>query len=110
MDIVKTLLYLRPSVSSWVLDGPNYSDLKWLSSDSKPTEQELLSAWDEIKDKVAWGAVRIERNRRLASSDWSMLPDAKVDKPYWENYRQTLRDVPQRFATPEEVVWPQEPS
>lgn len=109
MNIPLALNYLRPK-EEWTLDGESYAGLTWLSLTHKPTEAELLSAWNEIKDKVAWEPIRAERNRRLTASDWSMLPDANVSKPYWENYRQALRDVPQRYATPEEVVWPQEPS
>ena len=109
MNIPQVLKYTRPK-EEWVLNGTSYQGLVWLSSTTKPTEAELLAAWEEIKTKVVWEPIRAERNRRLTASDWAMLPDAKVSKPYWENYRQALRDVPQRFATPEEVVWPQEPS
>ena len=46
------------------------------------------------------------RNAKLAESDWTQVADTPVDKTVWATYRQALRDIPQDFATPEEVVWP----
>lgn len=54
-------------------------------------------------------AVRDERNRRLSECDWTMLPDAPVDKTAWGAYRQALRDITSQQGFPWEVVWPQEP-
>lgn len=43
---------------------------------------------DDLRDRM-----RSERNRLLAESDWTQLPDAKVDKEAWAIYRQQLRDA-----------------
>jgi hypothetical protein len=53
--------------------------------------------------------VREDRNRRLAESDWTQLPDAQVDKAAWASYRQALRDVPAQPGFPFDVVWPVKP-
>ena len=34
----------------------------------------------------------------------------KPSKEAWLTYRQALRDLPQNFETPEEVVWPELPN
>lgn len=58
-----------------------------------------------------WEQIRSERDWLLKETDWAVLPDAspKPSKQAWLNYRQALRDVPQNFATPQDVVWPQKP-
>ena len=53
--------------------------------------------------------VRGERDRLLADSDWTQVPDAPVDQAAWATYRQALRDVPQQDGFPEEVTWPSKP-
>ena len=39
--------------SEWTLNGDSYEGLTWLSKTSKPTEQELLDQWDEVKKLIA---------------------------------------------------------
>lgn len=68
-----------------------------------------LTFGNQVTETQKWEYIRSLRDKYLTASDWSMLPDVKVSKPYWENYRQALRDIPQRYAKPEDVVWPQEP-
>jgi hypothetical protein len=58
--------------------------------------------------------VRAERNRLLAESDWTQLPDARAamgeaKAAEWDAYRQALRDVPEQEGFPENVVWPEKP-
>ncbi|WP_132982677.1 phage tail assembly chaperone [Vibrio crassostreae] len=36
--------------------------------------------------------------------------DNGVDVTPFRQYRQALRDIPQTFTNPEDVVWPQKPS
>jgi hypothetical protein len=59
-----------------------------------------------------WDDIRSERDRLLAASDWTQVADAPLtagEKQAWADYRQTLRDIPQDFATPDDVVWPEAP-
>jgi membrane-bound lytic murein transglycosylase B len=51
-----------------------------------------------------------DRNQRLAESDWTQMPDAKVDKAAWAEYRQALRDIPQQTGYPMDIVWPSRPA
>ena len=47
-----------------------------------------------------WEELREKRDRRLAGSDWTQMPDCPLSdekKIEWANYRQALRDIPQRF-------------
>ena len=65
--------------------------------------------WPEVQSDRAWAQVRVERDRLLAASDWTQVADAPVDAEVWADYRQALRDVPQDFASPDEVVFPAVP-
>jgi hypothetical protein len=54
--------------------------------------------------------VRVQRNERLAESDWTQLADAPVDSLGWATYRQALRDVTKQSGFPFEIIWPTEPN
>jgi len=58
-----------------------------------------------------WEQIRAQRDGLLKDSDWSAFPDAtpKPSKEAWLDYRKALRDLPQTFSSPEEVVWPTKP-
>lgn len=55
-----------------------------------------------------WKQVRLERNAKLAASDWTQLPDAPVDAAVWAEYRQALRDVTDQ-TDPFNIIWPTAP-
>lgn len=95
--------------SEWSLNGDDYAGLTWFSDTPMPTQEELDAAWPAVRDALAWGKVRRERDRLLAASDWTQVADAPVDSAAWAVYRQALRDIPQDFTTPDEVVWPTAP-
>lgn len=61
------------------------------------------------RDAAAWDSLRIERNRRLAASDWTQVADAPVDAAAWAAYRQALRDMPGNTADPHNPAWPTPP-
>ena len=57
-----------------------------------------------------WEQIKAQRDKLLQQCDWTVLPDSPVsNQSVWLTYRQALRDIPQDFATPEEVVWPTTP-
>jgi hypothetical protein len=62
-----------------------------------------------MNNLTAWDVAVLERNNRLAASDWTQVADAPVDKAAWATYRQELRDIPENFETAAEIVWPLPP-
>ena len=65
-----------------------------------------------VPDGNKWNLIRDYRSTLLARSDWSQLGDAPFtaeEKNAWTAYRQALRDIPQDFVNPDEVMFPQEP-
>ena len=58
---------------------------------------------------VVISLIRKQRDKLLASSDWTQVSDAPVDQSAWATYRQALRDIPQPEGFPENIVWPTKP-
>ena len=53
--------------------------------------------------------VRAERDRRLAETDWYMMPDYPADPETLEivkSYRKALRDITLQSGFPRDVEWP----
>jgi len=96
----------------WGLVDNDLRTLTWEESNGqpKPDKDTLDAAWPSVRDALAWDEVRRERDRLLAASDWTQVADAPVDTAVWAAYRQALRDVPQDYASPDDVVWPTPPS
>ena len=53
--------------------------------------------------------VRKERNRLLAESDCTQLPDSPFDATAWQTYRQALRDLTEQSGFPDNIEWPEAP-
>lgn len=58
---------------------------------------------------ITWDDIRAERDSLLGQTDWAIIKSQETGETIPQNvldYRQALRDIPQDFATPEEVVFP----
>ena len=116
--IGSALQALKPG-AQWVLRGTDYSGLEWVdSSQTKPTETEVNSKISSLDAAEAMRLLRIERDSRIAKTDWRASSDLTLADA-WKTYRQALRDLP-ASATPKlnseynldltSVTWPTEPS
>ena len=117
-DIASALQELKPG-AEWVLRGNDYSGIEWLdSSQTKPTETEVTNKVAELDEAEAMRLLRIERDTRIAKTDWRASSDLTLVDA-WKTYRQALRDLP-ATASPKldsineldltSVTWPTEPS
>ena len=117
-DITSALQALKPG-AQWLLRGTEYSGLEWMdSSQTKPTETEINSKIASLDSAEAMRLLRIERDTRIAKTDWRASSDLTLSNA-WKTYRQALRDLP-ASATPKlnsdyeldltSVTWPTEPS
>jgi len=64
-------------------------------------------SFEDIK-AVFMRDLRNERNLRLSQSDWSQLPDVQPwlddqEKARWRDHRQSLRDLPAKYANTDHV-------
>lgn len=80
----------------------------------KPTPHHVFDyttkQWiDPRTPETEWPLVRAKRDRLIAATDWTQLPDVPLaTKEMWANYRQALRDVTLQ-ADPFNIVWPTTP-
>ena len=108
ITIPDALQSLRPG-AEWVLRGNEYSGLEWLDQvQQKPTEQEVNDEIARLEAQAPLDACKAEAKRRLADTDWSVLPDVVVkNKLAFETYRSEIRAlVLNPIAEP---TWPTEP-
>ena len=116
-DIADALQSLKPG-AEWVLRGTEYSGLEWVDSgQTKPTETEVNSKISALDSAEAMRLLRIERDIRIAKTDWRASSDVTLADA-WKTYRQALRDI--TTQTPKlgsdyeldltSVNWPTEPS
>ncbi len=94
--------------NDWIPKDPSNTDYAQFLQELERGEAELVPY---VPPAPAWEQIRAQRNNLLTASDWSVASDAtpKPSKEAWLTYRQALRDIPQTFSTPEEVVWPNKP-
>ena len=115
-DITHALTALKPG-AQWTLNGEDYTGLNWLDSEQQPTKQEIFDKIIELDAAEPMRLLRIERNKKIALTDWRVLPD-QTPSDDWINYRQALRDLP-ASASPKlnsdyeldssSFTWPTEP-
>jgi len=63
---------------------------------------------DELTAAEPMKALRAERNRLIAETDWWALSDVTMT-PEQEAYRQALRDITNTYSSLDDVVWPTKP-
>ncbi len=77
----------------------------YLDAVSEEERQELANQ--------AWSFIREQRDALISATDWTQMPDATLTqdkKSEFVLYRKALRDIPQTFDNPNEVVWPSKPT
>lgn len=84
-----------------------------VSYETRPRETPLdfTDQHHEIID-AQWQSVRIERDRRIAATDWIVARAYERGEQVpveWTEYRQALRDITKQ-ANPFFVVWPDAPA
>lgn len=66
-----------------------------------------------ISETTKWNLIRDERNKKLTETDWKIIKLLEQGTEIPESlktYRQTLRDIPNTYTNPDDVVWPEMPT
>lgn len=103
-----------------VIEGSARIGLDWVVAGEirplppKPSTHHVFDyeerAWiDPRTESSEWALVRIERDRRIAETDWTQYQDTSLAlKVHWAPYRQALRDITTQ-PDPFNIVWPEQP-
>lgn len=93
---------------SLIPKDPYNRDYIQFTEEIRKGEAEVVSA---TPVPITWEDIRYKREELLRETDWVGLNDITriVNKNDWIEYRQKLRDLPQVYPTPEEVIWPEKP-
>ena len=114
----EALLNLCPNAKFYV---EQYNDdaptIVWdgSNSDAQPSQSQIDEELVKVVAAMPMKLLRIERNSKLALTDWSQGGDVPVGiKTAYQAYRQALRDLPAN-QTPTDnelsnITWPTKPS
>ena len=106
-DIPHALQSLKPG-SQWVLRGEDYTGLEWLSSEQQPTKTEVVDKIAELDAAEPLRLLRIERDKKIALTDWRVLPDQTPSDDLPASASPKLNsDYELDFSS---FTWPTEPS
>jgi hypothetical protein len=85
--------------------------IEWPKGLEQPDRKTLRKTFNAHADEFNARMARLERDAKLARSDWTQMPDVEERKRNaWAQYRQQLRDLPQQKAFPNQIVWPEPPA
>jgi hypothetical protein len=113
---------LEPGEKTLALDLAGEAELASLRDLSRVRVRDgrLVPFTPPIDVDRAMNEIRQKRDRLLARSDWTQMPDVPVDRSRWKSrrafqrawqaYRRKLRDLPKSITDVERVEWPQPPS
>ena len=118
MDYCNVLVKNYPGTSWKMENASDYDTLEWYDETSKPSKDDLDTKLTELINAEPMRQLRIERDRRIAKTDWRASVDLTLSND-WKAYRQDLRDLPAQ-QTPKldsngeldstSISWPPEPS
>jgi len=109
----------KPNLSIYDSNLPHKSG--FIEVDKEPKElRDFLVVDDKLKSKPENTLVtqkkaekeyqvRLKRNSKLDSTDWTQVPDSPVNKKAWADYRQALRDITEQEGYPDNIIWPEPP-
>ena len=95
---------------------PNFHNIEGKLVQFTNAEETALTAkkkeWTDGAAARAWEALRVERDNKIAESDWRANSDVTMSDA-WKTYRQSLRDLPGTLndvTVQKTITWPDEQS
>ena len=92
--------------------GPVFTDRPATETEPAQTAAEQEAAYKAMKDAEQAKAVREDRNRRLAESDWVVIKAMETGTAVPTDVaaeRQALRDITSQAGFPWAIEWPEQP-
>ena len=77
----------------------------------KPEKGYLEFELKKMQGEYDWHKIRIKRDDLLKETDhWAFVDAVQIMSDAMKDYRKSLRDLPQTYANPEDVVFPIKPN
>ena len=120
--IIQALQELGYGKCKWHVQNQEiYDNLFWLDTEvEKPTKEILESKVNELRAAEPMRLLRIERNQKLAETDWVAIKAFTQGTQLsleWKTYLQALRDLPatqepklDEFGNLTNIAWPEVPN
>ena len=80
-----------------------------MASDEITARNAEVKAWTDGQADRYIAALRTERNKRLADTDYLALSDTADATSAQTTYRQALRDITNNATSLDDVTWPTKP-
>ena len=91
-------------------EGDDPSTIGWINPENAPSIEQINAKFQELNAAEPMRLLREERNRRIAETDWWVLPD-RTSSQEQKDYRQALRDITKTYSSINDkgFAWPTKP-
>jgi len=114
MKVLNTILKINPSAKASVLDD-DINQITWLEGTTPISKADIQAQLPIVELDMAMETLRAKRNKLLADTDYTQLPDVgfnAAERNAYMIYRQALRDMTNNIETAEQaksIVFPSKP-
>ena len=105
--IIKAILKINPNAIVTVRGtNINTCEIEWHNGTPPIPKEQILAIIPQVELDMAMETLRAKRNKLLADTDWTQLPDVgfnAAERNAWMIYRQALRDITNNIETAEQA-------
>ena len=112
--IVKSIEKINPN-AKYVIRGRDINSIEWLEGTTPISKTDIQAQFPAVELEMAMADLRAKRNKLLADTDYTQLPDVgfnAAERNAYMIYRQALRDITNNIETAEQaksIVFPSKP-
>ena len=105
MNIFRAIMKINPNAVFKYTDE-DINSIVWLDNTTPIPVADIEALFPIVEFEMALDELRAKRNKALADSDWTQLPDVgfnAAERNAWMIYRQALRDTTNNIETAEQA-------
>jgi len=104
-NIIKAIQKINPTAEVSI-NADDINQITWLNGTTPISKADIEALFPIVEFEMALDELRAKRNKALADSDWTQLPDVgfnAAERNAWMIYRQALRDITNNIETAEQA-------